>query len=192
MRVHGIGVFAQPGPDIGDVGDDIGGCGALPEPLADGFEERSIEQRYVGTPSAGQSSCPKSLLCPSGWLGELGVQDSDLLVGDSHDRLFAFPVVQPVSAPASEVRLHGPDPHSYRVGSPPRTAMNPESSPRWKKMRPRSDPSSSSTAQRQSSSPWTAIKPKLPNPSSPNSMNAGATRFRVGIPQFRLHDPPPA
>lgn len=66
VRVHGISVFAGPGPDIGDLGDDIGGCGAPPEPLLDGFEERGIEQRRVGTPSAGQSSCPKSLLCSSG------------------------------------------------------------------------------------------------------------------------------
>lgn len=38
-------------------------------------------------------------------------------------------------------------PHPYWVGSPPRIATKLESSPRWKKMRPRSEPSSSSTAQ---------------------------------------------
>jgi hypothetical protein len=95
-------------------------------------------------------------------------------------------------------------------------------------MRTRSEPSFSSTAQprpltgshsslpsqenstpgrpsrsisRQSISPWTAMKPKRPDPSLANSMNAGATRFRASqshrsasvirhLPAMRILAPP--
>src|SRR5215470_1838191 len=51
------------------------------------------------------------------------------------------PDISVIAAPSA------PAPHPYWVGSPPRIAVKLESSPRWKKMRPRSEPSSSSTAQ---------------------------------------------
>jgi hypothetical protein len=74
MRVHGVGAFAELGPDVAYVGDDIGGCGALSEPLVDGFEERGIEQRCVldafGRPVELREEPPALFRL----VGELGVQ----------------------------------------------------------------------------------------------------------------------